>query len=268
MITAGIDVGGHSVKAVLLDGDAILATKLVVSEEEAGIAAEHILDALLEEAGVPRDRLAGIAATGWGRREVKCATTKSSEQLCAVRGARRLVPGAGTIVDIGAEGCRAMKLDEDGSVAEFAENSKCASGTGAFIELASTYLKVPLEEFGAISLQAEGRAEISSVCAVFAESAIISQMHRGESVSRIAAGINWATATRVVELMRRVGVKQEVVVVGGAALNKGLIKAIEVNLGLPVIVPTLTQFAVALGAAIQAQAKAGGKRTPGGRDNA
>ena len=138
-------------------------------------------------------------------------------------------------------------------VEDSAENSKCAAGTGAFIELAAVYLKVPLDRIGPLALAAKGRAEISSICAVFAESAIISQIHRGESVERIAAGVVWSVATRVTELIQRVGAKGNLVLVGGGALNPALVKAIEEIVGVRPVVPDQPQFATAIGAAIQAQ---------------
>ncbi|MCX6000796.1 MAG: acyl-CoA dehydratase activase [Chloroflexi bacterium] len=263
---AGIDVGAYGVKAVVFDGTTVLGRRQLVTEEEADAAARGVLQALLAELGTAADQVQAIAATGWGRRQVSSASKRSSELLCAVRGARWLVPTAGAIVDIGAESCRAMKLRPDGSVDQFAENSKCAAGTGAFIELAATYLKVPVEQIGPLALAADGRAEISSVCAVFAESAIISLIHRRESVERIAAAIVWSAATRVAELVKRVGGTKDLVVVGGGALNPGLIRAIEENVGVPVVVPDQPQYVVALGAAIQAQPKTtDGRGAPSGR---
>lgn len=258
MISAGIDIGAHSVKAVVFDGRSVLGTRLLVTEEDADTAARGILLGLLAELGLRLDEVQGTGATGWGRREVSLATKRSSEQMCAARGARWLIPTASTVVDIGAERSRAMRLRPDGAVEEFADNSRCASGTGAYIELAASYLKVPLEEIGRLALLADGRAEISSVCAVFAESAIVSLIHKREPVERIAAGVIWSAATRLAELIRRVGVNMDLVAVGGGALNLGLIRAIEENVGVEVVVPNQPQFVVALGAAIQAQPKTSG----------
>ena len=259
MLSAGIDIGSHSAKAVIFDGQSLLGAKALVSDEDADTAARSILRLVLADLEIQEDSIEGITATGWGRRQVSFAGKASSELLCASRGGRWLVPTAGTVVDIGSEGCRATKLKPDGTVEESAENSKCASGTGAFIELAAVYLKVPVDLIGQLALAADGRAEISSICAVFAESAIISQIHRGESVERIAAGVVWSVATRVTELIQRIGVNGDLVLVGGGALNQGLIKAIEEMVGVRPVVPDRPQFATALGAAIQAQQHRGSK---------
>ena len=253
MLSAGIDIGSHSAKAVVFDGRSVLGGHTLVSEDNADTAARNVFHAVLTVLGLKEDSICNITATGWGRRQVSFAGRASSELICASRGARWLVPNAGTVVDIGTEGCRAMRLKPNGTVEDSAENSKCAAGTGAFIELAAIYLKVPVDRIGHLALAAEGSADISSVCAVFAESAIISQIHRGESVERIAAGVVWSVATRVTELIQRVGVNGELVLVGGGALNPALVKAIEEIVGVRPVVPDQPQFATAIGAAIQAQ---------------
>ena len=152
MLYAGIDVGAQSVKAVIFDGREVVARKLVVTEEEAGRAAHMVYHGLLQEAGLEPSDVARVLATGWGAGNVAFAHGKSSEQVCAARGARWLRPTARTVLDMGAEGARAMKLDPEGSLEDFSNNVKCASGTGAFIELGAIYLKVPLEEMGLLSL--------------------------------------------------------------------------------------------------------------------
>ena len=252
MWSAGIDIGSHSAKAAIFDGQAVRAVAGLVSEDDADTAARSVLGLALAELRLGQDAVERVIATGWGRRQVSFAQKASSELVCASRGARWLVPAAGTVVDIGAEGCRAMRLRPNGAVEESAENSKCASGTGAFIELAAVYLKVPLERIGALALAADGRADISATCAVFAESSIISQIHRGESVERIAAGVVWSVATRVTDLIKRVGVAGDLVLVGGGALNPALVRTIEDMVGVRPVVPEQPQFAAAIGAAIGA----------------
>lgn len=267
MWSAGIDIGSHSAKAAIFDGQTLRAVQGLVSEDDADTAARSVLELALAELPIGHDAIERVVATGWGRHQVSFAHRASSELACTSRGARWLVPAAGTIVDIGAEGCRAMRLMPNRTVENSAENSKCAAGTGAFIELAAVYLKVPLERIGPLALAADGRADISATCAVFAESAVISQIHRGESVERIAAGVVWSVATRVTELIKRVGVTRDLVLVGGGALNPALIKAIEEMVGVRPVVPERPQFAAAIGAAIQAQqqeARLGGKQSRGG----
>jgi len=255
MITAGIDVGAQSVAAVALDGDRILAEVALTTEETTDAAARRVFRQLLDQAGLEAGQVERIIATGWEADEVPLAEGTSSEQVCAALAARFLVPTARTVIDMGAEGCRVMKLDPGGILEDFANNSKCASGTGSFLELGAVYLKTPIEELGPLSLTADGAAEVSTICAVFAESVIISHIHQGESRARIAAGIHRAAASRAAELVGRVGLIEDVVMIGGAALNAGLVKAMEDLMGVKIHVPTSPQTAVALGAAIKASKK-------------
>jgi predicted CoA-substrate-specific enzyme activase len=138
---------------------------------------------------------------------------------------------------------------------DFTNNSKCASGTGAFIELGALYLKVPIDQMGPLSLAADGSADVSSTCAVFAESVIISHIHKGEPRERIAAGVHKSAATRAVELINRVGLVEKLVMVGGAALNTGLVKTLEEMTGSHLLIPEHPRTVTALGAAIQASLK-------------
>jgi len=254
-IFAGIDVGVQSVKAVLFDGDKVLGARCVVTEEEADKAARSLYEGLLSETGIDPGGVERVFATGWGAADVSFVDGVSSEQICGAKGARFLFPSARTVIDLGSEGCRVMKLDEDGALVDFANNSKCASGTGAFIELGAVYLKVSLEELGRLSLAADGVAEVSSTCAVFAESVIISNIHNGEPIEWIAAGINKAAATRVSELVGRLGLVEDVVLIGGAALNPGLVRVLEDQNGIVLKFPEEPRTVTALGAAIHAGRK-------------
>ncbi len=255
MLYSGIDVGAQSVKAVIFDGDKIIGRKVWVTEEGAEAAARKVHQELLDDLGIKPEAVNRIFATGCMAGELSFVERRTSEEVCAARGSRWLFPTARTVVDVGAEGCRVMKLGAAGAVEDFANNSKCASGTGSFIELGAIYLKVALEEMGPLSLSAEGLAEISSTCAVFAESVIISNIHKGESRARIAAGIHRAVATRIGELIGRVGLTEDVVMVGGGALNSGLIRSLEELTGVSFRIPDHPRTIAALGAAIRASRK-------------
>lgn len=257
---AGIDVGAQSIKIVIFDGEKILGSRAVVTEEEADSAAQRIYDDLLNELKLSRTDVEKIYVTGWGADDVLFADGKSSEQVCAAKGARFLIPTARTVVDMGAEGSRVMKLSADGVLEEFVNNSKCASGTGSFIELGAVYLQVPIEQMGPLSLSADGSADVSSTCAVFAESVIISNIHKGESLERIAAGIHKSAATRVSELLGRIGKVDDVVFLGGPAKNQGLVRILEEMSGVTFKIPDNPQIVVALGAALQASMKQKRKR--------
>lgn len=252
---AGIDVGAQSVASVLFDGARILGARVMVTEEEADAAARRVFTELLADTGTAESDVVRIVSSGWGAGDVSLAHEISSEQVCAALAARFLFPRARTVIDMGGEGCRVMKLDEKGLLQDFANNAKCASGTGSFLELGAIYLKTPIEDLGTMALKAKGAAEVSTICAVFAESVIISHIHNGESRERIAAGVNRSAATRVAELLGRVGLVEDVVMVGGAALNQGLIAALESMTGVKISVSPNPRVAVALGAAIKAARK-------------
>jgi predicted CoA-substrate-specific enzyme activase len=249
---AGIDIGAQSVKAAVFNGEKVIGSKIIITEEEAEQAARKVYDALLADLDLNSKDIERVFATGWGADDVSFADGKSAEQVCAARGARFLIPTARTVLDMGAEGCRAMRLGPDGMLEEFSNNSKCASGTGSFIELGAVYLKVGIEEMGPLSLAADGVADVSSTCAVFAESVIISNIHKGESRERIAAGIHKSAATRISELLGRVGIVQDVVFIGGPAMNQGLIKILEEMNRVLIKIPENPRVVVAIGAAIQA----------------
>jgi len=252
---AGIDVGAQSVKAVVFDGEKILGTKVVVTEEETDQAARGVYNALLTEMHLNPTDVERLFVTGWGAEDVSFADGKSSEQICAAKGARFLLPTVRTVLDMGAEGCRVMRMGADGTLDEFANNAKCASGTGSFIELGAIYLNVGIEEMGPLSLAADGVAEVSSMCAVFAESVIISHIHNGESIERIAAGIHKSAATRVSELLGRIGMVNDVMFIGGPAINQGLVRILEEMNRVSLKIPDDPRMVVALGAAIQAATK-------------
>ena len=249
---AGIDIGAQSAKAAVFDGERMLGARVAGTDDETVTAAQGVYTELLDELGLTGGDVAAIFATGWGARDVSFADRRSSEQVCAALAARWEFPGARTVLDMGAEACRAMKLDEGGTLKDFANNSKCASGTGAFIELGADFLGVPVEEMGPLSLAADGVADVSTTCAVFAESVIISHIHGGETPERIAAGVHRSAATRAHELLGRLGIVEDVVMLGGAALNRGLVQELEKMVGVPIHIPQRPRAAVALGAAIQA----------------
>jgi predicted CoA-substrate-specific enzyme activase len=252
---AGIDVGAQSAKAAIFDGERMVGARVVVTDDEADAAARGVYDGLLGGLGLTEDDIESVFATGWGARDVSFADRRSSEQVCAALAARWEFEAARTVLDMGAEACRAMKLDASGTLQDFANNSKCASGTGAFIELGADFLGVGIEEMGPLSLAADGAADVSTTCAVFAESVIISHIHAGETAGRIAAGVHRSAATRAHELLGRIAIVEDLVMVGGAALNRGLVQELERMVEVPIRVPERPRAAVALGAAIQAERK-------------
>ena len=248
-VVAGIDVGSQNVSAVLLGPEGVLGYAVLASAEEGERAARRALHEACARAGMKRQpRL--VTATGCGRDSVRFASKTSSEVVCQARGAAWLHPEARTVFNLGAESSRAIRLQADGRPVAFATNDKCAAGCGRFLELMAKLLEVPLEKMGELALSAGGREEVSSCCAVFAESEVVSHVHRGVPRERILAGIHAAVVDRVMELAGRVGVEREVAVTGGLALNPALLAELRSRLAVPLLVPAEPRAVGALGAAL------------------
>jgi predicted CoA-substrate-specific enzyme activase len=159
------------------------------------------------------------------------------------------------VIDIGAESSTVIKLNEQGGVSDWATHDKCASGTGIFLQQIAKLMQMPLEEMAKLSFQAKAKADVSTTCAIFAESEVISHIHREPPTPKeeIVAGIYLSTVRRIMALCKRIGIERDVAVVGGVALNSGLVKILEEEMGFEVLVPDMPQIVTALGAAIIAR---------------
>jgi predicted CoA-substrate-specific enzyme activase len=250
MITAGIDVGSISTKAVIIEGGRILSAVVIGSGYNARRAGQEALDLALKEAGLQADRIVGIVATGYGRNSVDFAHRTVTEITCHGLGAHFLDPAVRSVIDIGGQDSKAMALNEQGRVREFVMNDKCAAGTGRFLEVMARALEVDLEAFGRLSLKADRPAPISSVCTVFAESEVISLIAAGEKRENIIAGIHAAVAARVTAMARRIALAPPTMMTGGVAKNIGVVKALEERLGHPLHVSEMAQLTGAIGAAL------------------
>jgi predicted CoA-substrate-specific enzyme activase len=253
---AGVDVGSLASKSIVLRDGEIIGHSIIPSglnSEESGLNA---LAAALKVAGIERGQLDKIISTGYGRISATYATKTVTEITCHAKGANFLYPSVRTIVDMGGQDCKAIRVDEDGHVEDFAMNDKCAAGTGRFFEVMSGVFKVPLAELGELSLKSDQKAAISSTCTVFAESETISLLARGVKPENIQAGIHYSIANRIAGLFARVGIVSDVYFSGGVAKNKGMKKAIEDVLSVNIIEPNKLdpQLTGALGAAVLAQA--------------
>ena len=253
MLYAGIDAGSRAVKIVLLDAD---------SREEAtsgcvpqGVQSEEIamglLDGLLREVGAGRGDIKRMVATGYARAAVSAADTTITEITCHACGVHRVLPEARTVIEIGGQDSKLLRLDADGSVRDFAMNDRCAAGTGRFLEVVAERLDVPLEHLGEKAARSKRPASISSTCIVFAESEIIGLLASGTPPEDIIAGVQNSIATRVRAMIGR-SVAPPVVFTGGVAMVPGMDRALEEALGEPVSIVPRPQFTGALGAAILA----------------
>jgi len=256
-VTAGLDIGSRGAKGVLFTPDAVYAvqipTGLYMQE-----TADEILGKLLRAARIKRAAADYIVGTGYGRISLAYSDVPYqvvTEISCHAMGAHFLNAKVKSIVDIGGQDSKAIKVDtRNGKVVEFIMNDKCAAGTGRFLEKAANLLGLTVEELGQAALNADKPSDISSQCVVFAESELISLNARGERRENIAAGIHLATARRVKNLVNRLGLEPDLVFSGGVSNNIGMWKALEELLGHPISVVKLdTVYAGALGAAILAQ---------------
>jgi len=258
----GCDVGSSTGKAVILGPGGIAGAAIIKSridpEETAGMV---LREACAKIPGLDTfDRIAYLVGTGYGRNEVPFANENISEITCHAAGAHFCDPLVRTIVDIGGQDAKAIAVNEDGSVREFAMNDKCAAGTGRFYEAMSRTFDMSLEEFSALSLSAAKAIPVTAQCSVFAETEVVSLISRKNPPAEIAAGIQLAVAKRVFTLARRVGVNPKLTVTGGCAKNAGLLAALKSVLKTEITGLSFDpQFAGALGAAVIARRKAGEK---------
>jgi (R)-2-hydroxyacyl-CoA dehydratese activating ATPase len=244
---AGIDIGSTMTKVVIV-GDQIVASIIGPTGAEHRKLANRVMEEALSKAGLRFEDITYIVATGYGRINVPFADRQVTEITCHAKGIHQLLPNVKTIVDIGGQDSKGIKIN-DGKVTSFVMNDKCAAGTGRFLEIIADSLGVPLEKLGEISLAAERAAEISSTCTVFAEHEVINKLASGESVANLVAGIHESVATRVYALINKLKIEPEVAITGGGAKNTGLVKALEGKFGFPISVPPEPLITGALGAA-------------------
>ncbi|WP_251448771.1 acyl-CoA dehydratase activase [Vermiculatibacterium agrestimuris] len=252
MITMGVDVGSTSSKAIILqDGSEILA-KTVVNMGTGTQGPGQATEQALAQAGLCRENIGCMVATGYGRLTFPGADHQVSEVTCHGRGIGFLLPEVRTVIDIGGQDAKALQINSRGKLMNFVMNDKCAAGTGRFLDVMAKVLGVPVEGLGQLSAQSEHPVSISNVCTVFAESEVISHLAAGAKLSDIAAGIHISVARRVAALAMRVGIEGQVAMSGGVALNQGVVRAMEMELKRPVLVHPDAQLAGALGAALLA----------------
>jgi (R)-2-hydroxyacyl-CoA dehydratese activating ATPase len=248
---AGIDIGSTMTKAVITDGGGnVLGSVIGPTGAQHRHLALQVMGEALDKTGLVLKTLDFIVATGYGRINVPFADKQITEITCHARGIRALFPTVRTVIDIGGQDSKGIKLDAGGKVINFVMNDKCAAGTGRFLEVIADTLGIPLAEMGALSLTAKEAVPISNTCTVFAEHEVTSRLAEGVGIPEIIAGLHAAIAGRVVNLVRTLGIQKDVAVTGGGAMNMGLIRAVEIQVGFPVLVPAEPLLTGALGAAL------------------
>lgn len=259
-LTAGIDVGSTYTKTILLDEhDTIVARHVMNTGFKLEQVAEKCLDACLEKASLARSDVDYIIATGFGRHQVKCKDLAVTDITSSARGCHLLFPGTRTILDVGGQTMKAIRIDENGRVVSFRQNDKCAAGTGAFLEKTARYMGYETKDIGGLLDTSRNPVAISGVCAVFAESEVINQLSLGTPPADIMQGSIESLTTRAVQLMKRVKGEPEICLIGGimrfGTMSKSIDSRLESGIRLPGLIQgaardeAMPQFATALGAA-------------------
>lgn len=255
-ITAGLDVGSTYTKAILIDDDQnIIARMLNRTGYKPGEIAEQTYDAVLEMAGLKRDGIDYVVATGLGRFQAGFSQLNVTDLTSAAWGANALFPGTRTILDVGGQSVKALRCDEKRQVTSFRLNEKCAAGTGAFLEKTARYMGFGTEDIGALAVTSTIEVPISGVCTVFAEAEVINHLSQGVAASDIMQGAIISLVGKSVQLMKRVKMEQEVTLIGGIMRFPSMVTAVRDLLGVDVNVAEgdMVQYASALGAATLAR---------------
>jgi benzoyl-CoA reductase subunit D len=255
VITAGIDLGTQSVKAVILKDGTIISHSLTFSGFDPAKAAEQAVDEALKKAKLSLSDLNHITATGSGMEMAPQSNSTISIMGADAKAGVYLFPNARTIIDIGAEEAIAVKCDDKGIMVDFIVNERCAAGAGTFIEAMARALEVKMEDMGPLSLKAERASPINASCVIFGESDVITLIHRQESKPEIARAVFDAMADRISSMVYRLGVNPEVVLVGGVANDVGFVASLKRKLGIDIFIPENPEFAGAVGAALTAASR-------------
>ncbi len=255
MITAGCDVGSLTSKAVLMKNSQIIGSHIVKSRVKPEASAHEAMRGAFSQSGISEDQLACCIGTGYGRDKIPFIDQAMSEIACHGKGARWLLPSVRTIIDIGGQDCKAMKIDDTGKVVKFVTNDKCASGTGRFLEVMARVLGIEIDELGMLSKKAKAPVILASTCTVWAQADVIKYLNSGYAVEDIGAGINIAMANRIAILANTIKAEKDISMTGGVAKNAGVVTTLSKIIGHKIKVARKAdpQLAGAIGAALFAE---------------
>ena len=260
---AGVDVGSTQTKAVILDEDRqITARALIDTGANVVKAAEDAYVAALQTSGLGEQEIDYVVGTGYGRYRVTFGNTQVTEISCHGRGAVHMFPGTRTVLDMGGQDTKAIRVHPSGEIVDFCMNDKCAAGTGRFLGAAAVALDLPLAELGPTALRGERAVKISTTCTVFAESEVLSWLGKGKKTEDILLGVHESIAARSIGLLRRVGIEQQVTFTGGVTKNQAMVATLNKRLGLSVNVGEEAHYMGALGAALFALDRIVAARSP------
>ena len=252
MYVFGIDIGSTACKGVVLNEKQEVVAKAIIPTGTGTTGPARLIAEIKNQCGLDVEDFDKIVATGYGRMNYEAADKQISELTCHTRGVAYLVPGVRTIIDIGGQDAKAIKVDAKGRMENFVMNDKCAAGTGRFLDVMANVLETSIDNLEKLDAASTEAVSISSTCTVFAESEVISHLSANKKVEDIIAGIHNSVATRVSSLAKRVGVVEKVVMVGGVARNGGVVRAMKDAIGVDITVPQNAQLTGALGAALSA----------------
>ncbi len=248
---AGVDVGSTQTKAVVIDeAGKIVARALVDTGANVVRAAETAFLEALKSQDIAEEEVEYVVGTGYGRYRVTFGNTQVTEISCHGRGAVHLFPNTRTVVDMGGQDTKAIRVSETGEIVDFCMNDKCAAGTGRFLGAASAALEIPLNDLGETALKSAHPVKISTTCTVFAESEVLSWLGKGKKIEDILWGVHKSIASRSASLMRRVGVDEEITFTGGVSRNQAMVAALEERLEAKLNVCDENHYIGALGAAL------------------
>lgn len=254
MITAGIDCGAKNTKTVILKEGQIIGKGMVMTGFDQEKAVEESLEKAIQMADISTDDIQRICGTGSGKNSIKMADDDVSDIEAMSKGAHYFFPKARTVIDVGAEEGRAAKIDENGNPVDFAVNEKCAAGAGAFIEAMARALEVTVEDMGPLCLQSDKEIPMNAQCVIFAESEVVGLIHAQTDKADISKAIHDAMAGRIASIIRRIGVNEDIALVGGVGYNPGFAAALKRELKVEnLFIPEEPEFGAAVGAAVVAE---------------
>jgi len=257
MYTCGIDIGSVSAEAVILlkdnnrpDGNnKIISYVIMPTGASSKDAALKVFQEALIKASITKEKVSSIVATGYGRLNIPFANKNITEISCHAKGVLSYFPDTKTVIDMGGQDSKVIKLDGSGNPVDFLMNDKCAAGTGRFLEVMAQALEINLEHFTEIFMNTKEKVDITSTCTVFAESEIVSLIGHGVDKNKIIKGLIYSIVNKIVTMVERLGLEEPVCMTGGVAKNLAVVKALEEKIGLKVNVPEEPQITGALGAA-------------------
>ncbi len=260
LYTMGVDIGSTASKCLILKNGTEIISSSVIPVGTGTSGPHRAQEEALKTAGLKNEDISGKTATGYGRNTID-ADYIVSELSCHALGIHAVYPEVRTLIDIGGQDAKAIKVTENGKLDNFVMNDKCAAGTGRFLDVMARVLELDVSELAEKASHAESVVNISSTCTVFAESEVISRLSNNVNICDLVAGIHRSVAVRTSSLLKRLGITEPLAMSGGVALNSGVVKALEKELGLNIKVSPLAQLQGAYGAAVYAWQKLNSNET-------